>query len=260
MAPSPPRTTQAPGTPLERPRLSIGRTRVAYIGPALDLAPHRNATATLAIAVDAPFRLGIGRARIEPDAPCHRIAVVPPGTWHHLVAAGPMVFLYLDAQAADTRTLTLLDLDALRDEAIDALGALARHGTVDDFCSALGLPTLPRPDRRLADVLARMDEDPDAFPSVDALSSALGLSRSRTQALFTAAVGMPFRRYRLWRRMAAVMARLQAGATLTQAALDAGFASPSHLATAFRTQFGLAPSALLGRGLRIDWVDGAQRG
>jgi AraC-like DNA-binding protein len=105
-----------------------------------------------------------------------------------------------------------------------------------------------------------MDEDPDAFPSVDALSSALGLSRSRTQALFTAAVGMPFRRYRLWRRMAAVMARLQAGATLTQAALDAGFASPSHLATAFRTQFGLAPSALLGRGLRIDWVDGAQRG
>lgn len=105
-----------------------------------------------------------------------------------------------------------------------------------------------------------MDRDPEAFPSVDALASSLGLSRSRTQTLFTEAIGMPFRRYRLWRRMARVMARLQSGATLTEAAMEAGFASPSHLATAFRTQFGLAPSTLLGRGLRIDWVDGAQPG
>lgn len=258
MAPSLPPATQAPGAPLERPRLSIGRSRVAYIGPALDLAPHRNATATVAIAVDAPFRLGFGRARIGPDARCHRIALIPPGTWHHLVAAGSMVFLYLDAQAADTRSLAVLDLDALSEGGSDALGALAVHGTVDDFCSALGLPTPPPLEQRLADALLRMDRDPDAFPSIEALSTALGLSRSRAQALFTAAVGMPFRRYRIWRRMARVMAHLQAGASLTQAAMDAGFASPSHLATAFRTQFGIAPSTLLGRGLRIEWVDGAQ--
>lgn len=258
MAPSPPPATQAPGTPLDRPRLSIGRSRVAYIGPALDLAPHRNATATVAIAVDAPFRLGIGRTRIGPDAPCHRIAMIPPGTWHHLVAAGSMVFLYLDAQAADTRSLAVLDLDTLSEGGSDALGALVSNGTVDDLCAALGLPTPPPLEGRLAGVLAGMDADPDAFPSVDALSRALSLSRSRTQALFTAAVGMPFRRYRIWRRMARVMAHLQAGATLTRAAMDAGFASPSHLATAFRTQFGISPSTLLGRGLRIDWVDGAQ--
>ena len=245
---------------LDRPRLSIGRNRVAYIGPGLDLAPHRNATATVAIAVDAPFRWGLGRARITDDAPLHRLAVIPPGTWHHLVAAGPMVFLYLDSQAADTRSLAALDLDALPDETLEAMATLAAHGTVDDVCSALGLPASHPLEPRLVDALARMDNDPEAFASVDALASALGLSRSRTQALFTAAIGMPFRRYRLWRRMARVMARLQAGGNLTQAAMDAGFASPSHLATAFRTQFGIAPSTLLGRGLRIDWVDGAQPG
>jgi AraC-like DNA-binding protein len=136
----------------------------------------------------------------------------------------------------------------------------ASRWSVDDVCRWLRLPTPSPPEPRLADVLERMDRDPEAFPSVDALSNALDLSRSRTQALFTAAIGMPFRRYRLWRRMARVMGRLQAGASLTQAAMDAGFASPSHLATAFRTQFGIAPSALLGRGLRIDWVDGAQPG
>jgi hypothetical protein len=53
---------------IDRPRLSIGRSRVAYIGPALDLAPHRNATTTVAIAIDAPFRLGLGRERIGVEA------------------------------------------------------------------------------------------------------------------------------------------------------------------------------------------------
>jgi AraC-like DNA-binding protein len=260
MAPSPPRVAQDPGAPLERPRLSIGRSRVAYIGPALDLAPHRNAAATVAIAISAPFRLGLGRARIGVDAPVYRFAVIPPGTWHHLVAEGPMVFLYLDAQSADSRSLELLDLGAVRDAAIDATARLATNGTVDELWAALGLPTSPPLEPRLAEVLDRMDRDPDAVPSIEALSTVLGLSRSRAQALFTPAVGMAFRRYRLWRRMARVMARLEAGASLTQAAMDAGFASPSHLATAFRTQFGIAPSTLLGRGLRIDWMDGAQPG
>jgi hypothetical protein len=68
MAPSPPRVAQGPGAPLERPRLSIGRSRVADTGPSLGLAPHRNAAATVAIAISAPSRLGLGRARIGADA------------------------------------------------------------------------------------------------------------------------------------------------------------------------------------------------
>ena len=245
---------------LDRPRLSICRTRVAYLGPSLDLAPHRNAAATLALALGTRFRLRLGRAHADANAPAKRIAMIPPGTWHHLVATGPMLFLYLDAQAADLARLAAVDLDAMRDRLPEALSAVAASWQVDDVCSALGLPHPVPLEPRLADALLRMDRDPEAFPSVDALASTLGLSRSRTQALFTEAIGMPFRRYRLWRRMARVMGRLQAGASLTQAAMEAGFASPSHLATAFRTQFGLAPSTLLGRGLRIEWADGAQPG
>jgi AraC-like DNA-binding protein len=169
-----------------------------------------------------------------------------------------MVFLYLNAQAADLAALASLDLNAARSRFPSPLSAVATQWQVDDWCGALGLPAPVPADQRLEPVLCRLDADPDAFPTVDALARALDLSRSRTQALFTATVGMPFRRYRLWRRMACVMVLLHRGATLTQAAMDAGFASPSHLATAFRTQFGLSPSAVVGRGIDIDWVEPPQ--
>jgi methylphosphotriester-DNA--protein-cysteine methyltransferase len=45
------------------------------------------------------------------------------------------------------------------------------------------------------------------------------------------------------------------GADLTRAAVDAGFASPSHFSDAFRRMFGLTATTLLGGGVEIV-VDG----
>jgi AraC-like DNA-binding protein len=58
-------------------------------------------------------------------------------------------------------------------------------------------------------------------------------------------VGVPFRRYRLWRRMAVAIGTLGQGETLTRAAHEAGFASSAHFSATFRTMFGMAPSTLL---------------
>lgn len=69
---------------------------------------------------------------------------------------------------------------------------------------------------------------------------------------FDSAVGMPFRRYRLWRRMAVVMQAIAGGESLTAAAHGAGFASSAHLSSAFRAMFGLAPSELIGLGVEIE--------
>jgi AraC-like DNA-binding protein len=51
--------------------------------------------------------------------------------------------------------------------------------------------------------------------------------------------------------MAAVVRSPSAGATLTEAALDAGFAGSSHLSAAFRAAFGIKPSSLLTPGPEI---------
>jgi AraC-like DNA-binding protein len=44
---------------------------------------------------------------------------------------------------------------------------------------------------------------------------------------------------------------IAAGANLTEAAMQAGFASPSHLADRFKTTFGLSASQLLDTGLTV---------
>jgi AraC-like DNA-binding protein len=90
----------------------------------------------------------------------------------------------------------------------------------------------------------------------EALAAALGLSTSRFLHLFAAQTQTSLRRYRSWCRMALAARALAAGADLTRAAADAGFATPSHFSAAFRRMFGLSPGRLLaGGGRPVVWAD-----
>lgn len=224
-----------------RPRVSLDGGRAAYVGPGLDLAPHRNAAATVAVALDAPFRLDLGEGARE-----GLIALIPPGARHHLRAAGPMAFLYLDALGDDHRRLRGTELGATRAR---LAGEARRGGEAEALCAALGIPPRPAPDARIAAAVRRLDERPQDFPHVADAARLAGLSPSRFQALLREAVGMPFRRYRLWRRMAVVARGLAAGESLTATALEAGFSGSAHLSAAFRAMFGLAPSRLAALGV-----------
>jgi AraC-like DNA-binding protein len=78
-----------------------------------------------------------------------------------------------------------------------------------------------------------------------------GLSVSTFLRLFRAQTGTTFRRYRLWTRMLRVALLLETWPDLSTAAVEAGFASPSHFSSAFHAMFGLRPSRLLTRGVTI---------
>jgi AraC-like DNA-binding protein len=225
-------------------RIVLSGARAAFIGPSLNLSPHRNAAATVAISIDRPFALQVGAdGYVERD-----IALIPPGRRHHLVASGRMAFLYLDALSDDVAVLQGADLSAAAER---ARGALRRSAGVQTLCEALGVPAR-RADARIVRALALLEEDPEAFGRLADAARAAGLSASRFAELSREAVGAPFRRYRLWRRMAAVMRALGAGETLTQAAFGAGFSSSPHLSTTFRDMFGVSPSGLLKLRPRIE--------
>jgi len=88
------------------------------------------------------------------------------------------------------------------------------------------------------------------------LAALTGWSVSAFLRAFRAETGTSFRRYRLWARMLRVGQVLAGGGNLTLAAAEAGFATPSHLSSAFHAMFGLTPSRLLETGVAIRNLSG----
>jgi AraC-like DNA-binding protein len=84
--------------------------------------------------------------------------------------------------------------------------------------------------------------------SLDEIAKKVFLSPSRFAHLFSDEVGIPFRRYLLWRRLTRAMVLVSRGATLSRAAHDAGFSDAAHFTRTFYQMFGVPPSALLGQG------------
>jgi len=95
--------------------------------------------------------------------------------------------------------------------------------------------------RKMAAWAAARIDKPIAL--VDAAAQ-VGLSSGRARHLFVQQTGLPFRTYLLWLRLTKAIELFSAGATLTDAALDAGFSDSSHLSRTFRRMFGIAADSL----------------
>ena len=231
------------------PRICVAPARALYIGPGLQLAPHMNVAATIAVALVEPFQLRTWTAPAGWSAwQAAACALIPSETVHHLQSRGPMAFLYLDPLSDRRQPLTPSQLDAGRIH----LQATARRIGIQDAFSGFGLlPKVPG-DARIARVVQAVERRPDAFGRMQEAAALACLSPSRFRARFDAEVGLPFRRYRLWRRMALVMHAIAEGKSLTAAALDAGFSSSAHLSSAFKRMFGLSASELIRLGVAID--------
>ncbi len=240
-------------------RLYSWGARALFLGQALGLTPHRNAVGVLAIGLEAPFEVACDPADLLAGTRRCRTALIPPNTLHHLSATtGLMAFLYVDARGPDlARLRDLIGDPGLRvgfdlageDELIAVLSRLARGQatwaeTKPDIEMLLAGSGLRPKDSRVRQALERLHADPAARPSLETLARGAGLSTSRFIHLFKAATGVPLRRYKLWIAMGAAMRAVMAGETLTNAALDSGFASSAHFSASFRDMFGMEPSRL----------------
>lgn len=73
------------------------------------------------------------------------------------------------------------------------------------------------------------------------------LSQGRFRHLFTEQIGVPYRRYVLWRRLRLATAEMMRGSSVTTAAHAAGFADAAHFARTLKTTFGVTASQALVR-------------
>ena len=227
-----------------------------YIGPGLALAPHVNVAATIAVSLVEDFSLrtwrrGKGWAQWRSCS----VAVIPSETLHHLVSTGPMAFLYLDPLGDGRVPMSQDQLEQGRWGLIDEANAIDLHAAF----AAFGLARTPPRDARIAKVVLEIERRPHEFHRLQDAAALACLSPSRFRARFAKEVGLPFRRYRLWRRMASVMRGIAQGGNLTESAHLAGFSSSAHLSFTFKQMFGLAASDILAMGVAIDVSDEAAR-
>jgi AraC-like DNA-binding protein len=96
--------------------------------------------------------------------------------------------------------------------------------------------------RKALEVIRAMDT---SRITLEHVAAQVYLSPSRFAHLFTEHVGLPFRRYVLWRRLTRAMMAVGRGKTLTAAAHECGFSDSAHLTRACYQMLGLPPSVLL---------------
>lgn len=247
------------------PWLWLWPGHAVYLGPSLGLDPHAGSVSCLAVAVDGTFTIRVAGS----SGPMVRSALIPPRLTHQVVAdAERMAFCYLDpgsirhraCQRAMTATNEAIAYGHRREDLLTRT-----VGDLTDAKSArawLDLAAGPQPahvdgqsarlDPRIQDTIAALHgRDAHDIPSAAHFAARVGLSPSRFLHLFRDHTGTSFRRYRLWLRMLRAAAAIRDQADLTTAAMDAGFASPSHFSDAFHTMFGLRPRQLLGTEIRL---------
>src|ERR1043166_3979149 len=122
------------------------------------------------------------------------------------------------------------------------IDALVRH-CVHALCA--GAPPSRRLDERVSKVLSTIRQRDDLRMSIEDAAALAYLSPSRFAHLFKQQVGLPFRRYMLWKKLSRAMLVIGRDETISTAAHEADFADAAHLTRTFYLMFGMPPSALM---------------
>lgn len=122
------------------------------------------------------------------------------------------------------------------------IGELIRH-CVLSLCA--GAPPSRRLDERVTKVLTAIQASDELRMSIEDAAAMAFLSPSRFAHLFKQQVGLPFRRYMLWRKLTRAMLAIGKERTIAAAAHASDFADAAHLTRTFYQMFGIPPSVMM---------------
>lgn len=255
-------------------RLYLWERRTLYLGPLRSPAQLSLAASRLLIGLQGAIRF---RHRSQQRDSYSRSLLLPVG-WQGTVDSGRLCVAdcHLDATGLDHAVLRQL---ASRQEQAACCDLTNEHLLINAFDEVsqgqarpeaiyqqldcwLNPPELVartafRCDPRILATLQRIKISPQENLSVDSLAQQVELSTSRLVKLFKEQIGIPIRRYRLWYRLFLSTQRIVCGASVTDAAQEAGFADAAHFARTYRAILGIQPSALIRSRARLQvFVEG----
>lgn len=238
------------------PLVWIRPGHAGYLGPELGVDPHSSSVAVLSVGVDGPFVL---------DTATHgeirtRSALAPARAVHRVNARDERILLlFVDivgspAEAIAAQMTSIVGPYGLGHRREHEIIRRCRDEQVDPesiFAAAVAGRTLIV-DARIESVAAAIRRDPQRTFRAEAVAASLGLSTSHFLRLFAQHCGTTFRRYQQWSRVIHALRGAALGVDLTRCAVDAGFATPSHLSETVHRMFGTSITTVLRTGVRFD--------
>lgn len=220
---------------------------------------HSHHAVQVTLALDGDFEFESGTRRVTGEA-----VAVAPDALHAFNARGLFAHVYIEPECRAGRAAakTLFSGDEpvarvagtpLRDLAEELKAAFVRRGRDDQELARLGRRVIERlagtanpgePDARVREILAWAQVQLENPATLADAADLVGLSKTRVRHLFVEQTGLPFRTYLLWLRLMRGLEVFAGGASLTDAAHNAGFADSAHFSRTFRRMFGTAAAAL----------------
>ena len=196
----------------------------------------------------------------------HRAAVVPPGLRHALDVAGSVhgkLFVETDSPSASAFRCRFPYLrgavtDLNDPEIVEIFRWIFEDDPQQDAVEGnLDLLLAPGPEETHLDPRIQKIVESSATSltaTTRKASSPLhsGSRLSRLLHLFSEQLGVPYRRFRMWKRLMLSFELLHEQDNMTLAALDSGFADATHFSHAFRDTFGVNPAPVFRKIERFD--------
>ena len=217
---------------------------------------HSHHAIQISLALGGWFQLDTQDAHIRSE-----VAAVAADTKHVINAEGLTGIVFIEPESAAGRAITRRlfaerELVAVETETVgDFRERLAAASTTQDDQQLVGLGrelvsalsagvTVSETDPRIRKVIAWAAKQIDQPISLSDALAVGGLSASRLRHLFVEQTGLPFKTYLLWLRLTRAVEVVAGGASLTQAAHEAGFSDSAHFSRTFRRMFGVPAAAL----------------
>lgn len=221
--------------------------------------PHLHHAIQLVVALEGSFAIRGERGDWRPG----RGAIVRPDALHSYDPNGGLnAMLFVDPESSEgiwlrgglREDITVVPETRLADcaaelrryleQPFDSLPILELvRRCVQAFCTSVA-PSRAL-DLRVTRVLTEIRASGDLRISLDEAAATACLSPSRFAHLFRQQVGLPFRRYLLWRKLTRAMLVIGRGCSISTAAHEADFSDAAHLTHTFHRMVGIAPSVLM---------------
>jgi len=242
--------------------LFVSNRYILFVGSGLDTAFHQHHAAQICLGLDAPFILSLNQEK--PQKYAFEAVIIAPDVEHLITANDTLVASLFIEIESDEYSKILQKWPLARDEYIRPLslpvdfydafkrcnGQSQNAQTLSQLCERM-LAQLSgekesryAPEPRIQKVLNIIASCRGRQLSVDELADMVCLSPSRLIHLFKAEVGIPIRRYYLWRRIRVGIEHAVKHKNLTAAAHVAGFSDSAHFSNVFKKMFGIPPSLL----------------